>query len=76
MCAKSTKKRLQVRTPIVKTTGWLALVAAVSRLRKPTPTIIAPKRLAGRRRQTNRPVPMNDQPISSPMAIVAPGCGA
>ena len=62
-------------TPTVNTTGWLALVAPPSRLKKPTPAIIAPKRLAGRRHQANRPVPMNDHPISRPMAIVAPRSG-
>ncbi len=75
MCANSTKKRLLVSTPTVNTSGWFAAVAEPSRLRNPTPTIMGPKRLAGRRHQANRPVPMNDQPISSPMAIAAPRCG-
>ena len=75
MCAKTTKYRLESRTPAVKTAESSDAVSDPSRNVKPTAVISAPKRLLGRRHHAYRPVPTNDAVISTPIAIEAPGCG-
>jgi hypothetical protein len=58
--------------PIVKSRSLFAAVRPLSPQAKPTAVISAPVRLSGRRHHANRPVPMNDQPTSTPSAAVTP----
>src|SRR5215216_7375006 len=72
MWAKTTKYRPDTITPTVKTTELSDVTSAPSRNVKPTAVISAPKRLLGRRHQANKPVPMNDHVIRSPIAMPSP----